>query len=123
MNCIGYCASRHVQRICSKISPISCSTRPTAAANDLPPVAGLVPATHVFAKRSVKRKKAWMAGPSPTTGLEHRGGNRELHRRLRIPPCAANLQHKSLLWVEEPPRPRRRAGRGDRVVGAVGLDQ
>jgi hypothetical protein len=30
-------------------------------------VAGLVPATHVFAKGSVKRKKAWMAGTSPAT--------------------------------------------------------
>jgi len=32
-------------------------------------VAGLVPATHVFAKRSVKRKKAWMAGTRPATGI------------------------------------------------------
>lgn len=40
-NCIGYCASRHVQRICSRFSPVGCSACPAAAADDFLPWPGL----------------------------------------------------------------------------------
>src|ERR1700738_2760650 len=37
-------------------------------------VAGLVPATQVFAHLSIKRKKAWMAGSSPATNEKIEAG-------------------------------------------------
>jgi hypothetical protein len=38
-----------------------------------PPLAGLVPATHVFSCSAVRYFKTWMAGTSPAKGLLFNG--------------------------------------------------
>src|ERR1700732_1455911 len=106
---------RHLQQICSKISPMGCSAlRPVAAAtapklpkaaDDLPPWPGLPRPPTSSAASTTAVAKTWMPGSSPGKG--HLGSS-------QTPPFASTREARAGAV---------HAGCSVRVVRAVGLDQ